>query len=83
VFDIFDVIAPATENVSDTVSDPATYRLIPGGGDEIAPTVTPAPYATFPWTVVHWDDVIAMFEAAVTLPYVSTITRATFAADPY
>ena len=44
---------------------------------------TPFPYATFPCMVVHWDDVMARFAAAETLPYWSTVTWATFELEPH
>jgi hypothetical protein len=42
----------------------------------------------FPAVPVHWDDPppppeTATFDIAVTLPYVSTVTCATFAEEPY
>jgi hypothetical protein len=48
---------------------PRTYRFDPGGGALRVPMETPFWYATFPATVVHWDEVMAIFAAAETRPY--------------
>jgi hypothetical protein len=56
------------------VAVPRTYRLDPTGGALRVPIETPFWNATFPATVVHWEEVIATFAAAETRPYWSTVT---------
>jgi hypothetical protein len=58
-----------TLRTSVTLAEPRTYRLDPTGGALRVPTDTPFWYATFPATVVHWDERMAMFEAFMTRPY--------------
>ena len=72
-----------TLRTSVILAEPRTYRFDPTGGALKVPMDTPFWYATFPSTVVHCDERMPMFDAAVTRPYWSTVTWDTFALEPY
>jgi hypothetical protein len=72
-----------TLRTSVILAEPRTYRFEPTGGALRVPMDTPFWYATFPATVVHWDDRIPILDAEVTRPYWSTVTCETLALDPY
>ena len=51
------------------VTVPRTKRFDPVGGFTRVPMDTPFGYATFPKLLVHCDEVILTFAAAMTRPY--------------
>jgi hypothetical protein len=57
------------EFMFEIVAVPRTRRLEPVGGAERVPIDTPFWNATFPATLVHWEEVMATFDAPDTRPY--------------